>query len=192
MPLSTNRYESALWISLISILWPYKTYSKSFLTAVLFVLVPNPKTDYILQLRKRCVSVLYSLAVFADEQERDRVNAAGFFACTWWLWPWWRWTWFRWHRLRHSLSELVLCYLASIAFWCLMGGSDEQEWPAPDWLRAGQCDRVPVVDVAIGVWLWPCRRTDNDFFWREISLRKSDSFRSMSFFRWKGKKKFSA
>lgn len=120
--------------------------------------------------------------MFAEEHERDRLYIAVFLACK--LWCMWRWTWFRWHKLRHSLSELVLCYLANRDF--LIGGKDEHECPAPDWLIAGQwlSDVVPVVDVANGVWLLVCRRTDNDFFWREISLRNSDNFFSMSFLRW--------
>lgn len=121
--------------------------------------------------------------MFADEQERDLENIAAFFALAWIWWCMWRWRWFRWHMLRHSLSELVLCYLANIAFF--IGGNDEHEWPFPDWLIAGQwlSDVVPVIEVASGVWLWVVRRTDKVFFWREISLRSSDSFFSMSFLR---------
>lgn len=143
----------------------------------------NKSFDYVswTPTQKACVKI-YSLAVFADEHERDRVYRDGFFACKWWCI--WRWTWFRWHKLRHSLSELVLCYLASNDFF--IGGNDEHECPAPDWLIAGQwlSDVVPVVDVARGVWFWVCLRTDNDFFWREISLRNSPNFFSMSFLRW--------
>lgn len=134
-----------------------------------------------------CSPKIYSWAVVAEEQDLDLTIIIDFLASDMWLqcraWWWccrwclW-WSRLRWHLFKHSPSELVLCYLTIIGpLVFLIGGSDEQrlldcwlvEW---QWL-SDDCD------VAIETWLL-CRRTDNDFFCREISLRSSDNFFSIS------------
>lgn len=137
--------------------------------------------------QKECVAVFvsffYSLAVVADEQEIDLVSIF-LDACKWWWWwcLWWLWWW---HLLRHSPSELARCYLTRRDFF--IGGSDEQECPVCELTpMEGQWVRdVAAVDDASGVWLWVLLRTESDFFCREMSLRSSVNFFSISFLRCK-------
>ena len=107
-------------------------------------------------------------------------------SCWCWLCRKCRWCWCV-QMLWQSLSELVLCYLARSDF--LIGGKEEHDpLGCCKWVGciAGQWEvvDVAVIDVVNGVWAL-LRRNVNDFFWREISLRNSDNFFSISFLRWK-------